>query len=338
MLTLGMSPAIAMDVMIHEESSRQTTSRGFYFEQDNLTQEDLNKWVAKNGAEIYGLLNRNDKIGYPEDPKNPAYYTRSEHWSKKQDYGVYLVDFKKNNGISASTAIKSILESEGRFDCRIAQRIVFLECMRRLMGAGAFDECSHQFEKELSQDYCAQKGDTRMLHLCGSESLNPYRRLTSQENGSLHRCGIIGYFGYIPNIKEYATLHFHGFLRGDHGLLCSDTNENLYVGFGSFYKDGGLCWDDVVKRFEEETLTLSVPEKIVVNEESIRDPKKRARYIAVMEKSHASYVQSHKESIDSLRLTFKKKFKDRQYDPNDSFFSFFIDLNKLKAFLSVSAE
>ena len=62
--------------------------------------------------------------------------------------------------------------------------------------------------------------------------------------------------GYIPNIEDYATLHPYGFLRGDHGLISSEEQENpedtLYIGFGSFYKEGGIRWVDVVSRLKKK--------------------------------------------------------------------------------------
>jgi hypothetical protein len=56
------------------------------------------------------------------------------------------------------------------------------------------------------------------------------------------------YKGHGENMVEF-QLHFNGFLRGDHAFLYPHSSEDkktgLYIGYGSFYKNGGLEWDDV---------------------------------------------------------------------------------------------
>jgi len=341
---LGISPIFAMEQKIPDESrDTLTTSQRFDFAQGN--QEALDKWVAHNGAEIYRHLNNHPKFAYPEDTKKPVFYTRSQYWTKFCIYGDNQVDFIKETNIPASTAIKSLLDSEGRFDCRIAQRIVFLECMRRLMGDTSFDECNKQFEAELSQRVSAGKGETRILHLCGSPSLNPYFRLTSRKRNSLYYYShskfldynAIGYFGYIKNVNEYAILHPHGLLRGDHGLLCSGAgkNEKLYIGYGSFYKDGGLCWDDVIKCFKNETLTVSLPEKAVIDEDKKAGSKDWPRYVEGIEKFHESTLRAHKSYIESSLNTgkYEKDFEDCQMSLWEDSALYFIDFEKVDQFL-----
>ncbi|MGV8948655.1 MAG: hypothetical protein ACOH2E_04730 [Candidatus Paracaedibacter sp.] len=331
-IIIGMSSIFGMEQKTPGENiSPLIVSQSFNFELADQT--DLNKWVAKNGAEIYHHLNNHPNFGYPEEIKEPHYYTLSENWYASHSYGENQVDFIKKKDILASVAIRSLLVSEGRFDCRIAQRIVFLECMRRLMGDMTFDECNKQFEAELSQDVHENKDETRKLHLCGGITLNPYYRFSSQKECSLYSSGTPGYFGYIPNIKEYATLHPYGLLRGDHGLLCSDPEENeetvLYVGYGSFYKDGGLLWDAVVARFKKVTLTLSLPEKAVIDEDKRTNPR-LSTYVKQIEKLHASTLQRHKDFIESSHNTYEKNLEERQIDFCEPAASYFIDLNNLK--------
>ncbi|MBA3813187.1 MAG: hypothetical protein H0X26_01640 [Alphaproteobacteria bacterium] len=312
------------------------------FDFETGTQDDLNQWVAKSGAQIYHHLNNNSLFGYPEANNNPQYYTHSKYWRvHKPDMGN-TVEFIKVKGIPPSEAIKSILALEGRFDCRIAQRIVLMEIMRRLMGDESFDHYGQIFETELSQDAFAKTGETRQLYLCGATAVNPYYRLTCGTNYSLYHSDnlpkgkAIGYFGYIGNIEEYAYLHPYGLLRGDHAFLYSGSNNNsLYVGYGSFYKNGGLPWDEVVERFKSETLTLSFPEECKYSQyELLNDRTKRNA-----EEAHKGNLQAHKNLISSLQSnydskdcfkSFEYKFQIRQSYIYKEIASFYIDLEKVK--------
>lgn len=316
---------------LEEKPAFLSVSKDFDFETGDQT--DLNNWVARNGAEIYQYLNNRDNIGYPAESKNLQYKTESEDWVVDGSVWGHQVDFIKKKEVPASKAIQSLLTSGGQFDCRIAQRIVFLECMRRLMGDVIFDRCAEQFESELSQDAFATKGETRKLHLCGDIVLNPYMRLTTSENNSLYTCGMSGYFGYIPNIEEYAKLHPHGFLRGDHGLICSTSQQSaqdtLYVGFGSVYKNGGIRWDNVVGHFKEETLTEPSLETFEKNDDQ-PSSSRAARYNKIMSALREAELQTQKDIAKQLQHTFEGQFIQRQIDFKKPSASYFVNINLLK--------
>ena len=334
-IIFGSSSILGADERLQKESEGlPSVTNGFDIERGNQT--DLNNWVAKNGAEVYQHLNNYPKIGYPQQSRNLQFSTESEHWIVYCPFGDSQVDFIKKKDVPASKAIRSLLTSGGQFDCRIAQRIVFLECMRRLLGDIVFDELTIKFEAELSLNEFAKKGETRRLHLCGSKVLNPFIRLTTQENDSLYKCGITGHFGYIPNIEDYATLHPFGFLRGDHGLISSEEQENpedtLYIGFGSFYKEGGIRWVDVVSRFKKETLTLSSFESSTASENQVPSSR-RAIYEETIKELRASEVQEKMNIIENLQFTYEERLKCRQIDFREFSASYFINVVNLKSLL-----
>jgi len=187
------------------------------FDFEKGSQKGLNKWVALTGAKLYDQLNNNKKFGYPAGNKTSDCYTKSEHWLSISAFLSQMGDLEKKKGVSASVALIDLLESEGRFDCRIAQKIVFLECIRRLIGNKHFDSLCAELEKEKSKDLF--RPGTRKLWIGGGESRNPFFRLTSEKTGAL--CSQeVGCFGYILNVPEYPQLHPQGNLRGDNGLVC----------------------------------------------------------------------------------------------------------------------
>ena len=332
-------------ILPEENTSKLGISQRFDLERG--TQDELNLWVAENGVNIYHHLNNSPLFGYPEANNNPNYYTKSNCWSIYKPYMGNTVEFIKEQDIPTSEAIHSILTFEGRFDCRLAQRIVFLEIMRRLMENEAFDECGKQFEKEVSQDIFVREGTTRDLYLCGDTALNPYYRLTCGTRYSLYHSADYaegqanGYFGYIGNINEYAYLHPYGLLRGDHAFLYSHSGNNvsLYVGYGSFYKNGGLPWNEVVERFKSETLNLHLAEECSYSKyDLLNDRTKRNA-----EEAHKKNLQNHKNLIESLQSTYESKnyqegyehkFTLRQLTSFENIASFYIDLEKVKDCLS----
>ena len=334
-IILGENCSLAVDKKLDSDSGISLpTAHSFDIKMGS--QADLNNWVALNGAEIYHYLNNHHKISYPKESKNLQFHTESEDWVAHSPHGGNQIDFIKKEGVPASKAIQSLLASGGQFDCRIAQGIVFLECMRRLIGDVIFDQLATQFETELSEDLSAKKGETRKLHLCGSKVLNPYIRLTTQENGSLYKCGGAGYFGYIPNIEEYAILHPYGFLRGDHGFICSNGQKNsedkLYVGFGSFYKEGGLRWADVVSRFKKETLTPSSFDDTAASENRV-PPIRSAARVEALKRLRAEAEQQKKIFVTNLQDTYEDKLKQRQIEFREISASYFISIEFLKALL-----
>lgn len=248
------------------------------FRFEDADQEGLNRWVAATGAEIYKELNNDSKFGYP---RGNMYCTPSKHWKAYSPYLEPSVYFVKKRGVPASKALKSLLAEGGGFDCRIAQEIIFLECMRKLIGDEQFYCVTQNFEKENAEFFNARGDRARKELWLGSRTeSNPYFRFTSMENGSLHRLNKIGYFGYTPNIAEYGQIHPQGFLRGDNGLLCKAENEEvyLYTGYGDFYQNGGRKWEEMVARFKEETLTLLIPNEIDIDATHIPQAR-RTKYI-----------------------------------------------------------
>lgn len=337
-MSLSVNSLFAMESLPDEEIPSHGISRKFDLERGS--QDELNLWVAENSVEIYLLLNNSQLFGYPEPNNNPNYYTQSKDWRLYNPYMGATVDFIKNKAIPPSVAIHSILTSEGRFDCRLAQRIVLMELMRRLMGNDAFDEYGRQFEEEVSQDFSLSQGTTRELHLSGDVALNPFYRLTCGARNSLYRrdynsgSKATGYFGYIGNINEYAHLHPYGLLRGDHGFLYKKQDVSLYVGYGSFYKNGGLPWNEVVQRFKSETLTLSLPEECSYSKYDLFNERTKRN----AEEAHKNNLQNQKNLINCLQNhddknwceCFECKFNLRQFEYFDCTASFFVDLEKVK--------
>lgn len=91
------------------------------FDFENGDQEDLNKWVAKNGAEIYSSLNNNEKFGYPTGNKTSDYYTSSKHWESYSAFMEQTVSFIKKKGVSASVAHKSLLDLLQKFEVELEE-------------------------------------------------------------------------------------------------------------------------------------------------------------------------------------------------------------------------
>lgn len=299
--------------------------------QEDLNQENLNRWVAKEGAKIYFYLNNSGRFDYPIKNTTSSYYTKSEYWEPFSLIMSPIVSFIKKRGTPASIALKSLLESEGRFDCRIAQKIIFHSCILKLIGEKNFNEINQKFEETFSMP--SMDGYPRgILFLDGPQSLNPYMDFTFQEKSSLYCCGKIGYFGYTPNIKEYERLHFEGSLRGDHGLLCSDDDEEiqLYAGYGEFYKQGAQPWHEVMLRFKQETLSISPAIEKLIDTSKISDS---SREVYIRHKSELNKkIQKDKEIlVKSLKESYENKFQSRQKEFEGSVF--FINLEKIKSML-----
>lgn len=305
-----------------------------HFDVEKDDQKSLNQWVARNGADIYRRLNNDPNFGYPGQNK---YYTTSIYWYTTKIPWEHTVSLVKKRDVSASLALKDLLKNEGRFDCRLAQRIVFMECVRRLIGDNCFDEICAQFEKEQSKDILGIVDETKLLFLDGSINLNPYLRLASFDRGTLYRVSKVGYFGYSPNIEEYAILHPKGDLRGDHGLLCLGTDETMphFAGCGAFYKQGPRSWDDMVVRYKHETITLFIPQEVIVDGSHIRADR-RERYIKQMEAVYKAHLTMQKELRESLKDTYENQLRFLQY----SFMGtvFYIDLEKVKPLLRASQQ
>jgi hypothetical protein len=324
-----LSDGFAVDEEDKKVRSSWQTSQPFPdFNFDGSNQRDLNEWVALYGIEVYSHLNNSGNFEYP---MKDEYSTNSEHWEAFSLFGESVVRFEKRKNVSASLALESLLMNQGKFDCRIALHIVFMECVRKLIGDTLFNRLSEQFEQEPLKDLF-NPDDTKRLILAGNESLNPYFRLTSHKCGSLYRLGKVGFFEYTPNIKEYATLHPQGFLRGDNGLLClsNDGSTLSYIGYGDFYKVGPRSWNEMKTRFKEETLNLSTPEEIIVDASRI-PVEVRGRYIDQMKRIHKTRLQDEKELMNSLKDTYDDKFTNLQNSFNKS--AFFIDLEKVKTLL-----
>lgn len=303
------------------------------FDFENGNQEDLNRWVARAGAEVYQKLNNDPMFDYPAGTKASDFYTKSDHWWVSANFLDSIVNLRKVPNVSASEALASLLTSEGRFDCRIAQRIVFSECMRALLGDTLFNLICESFETEPSQDVFSSL-PTKLLSLCGGESLNPYFRLTSRINGFLYSEGKVGYFGYIPNIPEYAALHPTGQLRGDNCLLCSDDDLSILVnGYGGFYSQGGQPWDLVKLRFKDETLKeREITPQVPVADESAPTNSRQEwarRMKARLAASERERLQKMRESLQQGE-TYETKFEEEQRTFQSDAYVYYIDLEKVK--------
>ena len=292
------------------------------------TQEDLNIRVAQRGVEVYAELNDEEKFRYPV--KN-NWYVNSEDWDIKDLMWPPTGALVKKRGVPASEAFDSLLALGGRIDCRIAQYIVLIMSVRDLLGDVLFNSLCTQFE--------AQNPD-KFFSPTESASLNPYFQLLTHERGTLHHSGKLGYFGYTPNIKEYARIHHSGPLRGECELLCGEPEGGLlHIGYGPFYKAGGRSWEEIVEHYKEETLTLPPPKPYTPPEESEILP--NGRKPKNLQSLFDGLREREERFVEELRPLFKGKLEAAQREIWRSDLPievYYVDIEKLRTLLAEPLE
>ena len=195
---------------------------------DKLSQEAINKLVAKTSVEAYAKINQNWHYAKPRG----ALTTKSTLWEAK--YYMSIVNDGGENktastptlllkdGIDLGTALEDSINKQAELECTIALSTVKAIALKAILGKKLFERYVKAF-KRITQKLDYTKED--LLHeLC--------LPLMTIEQGVE---AVPGTVTYITNVPDYSSFKPNGNARGSNVVKVSDDG---FIGFSLCYHAG----------------------------------------------------------------------------------------------------